>query len=246
MNTGPEVDDRQPPRNACAHRRSQAIAAPAALALGVKMSNNYEWRLVVEPLSEKVEDRILTELDAGIDVHASLTIVNVQAPGESAVSAGRTAVEQLRSLGARVVRAMPDVVHAAAIARRAGVSKTSVTGWVNDSPTTPTKQFPAPFIVTEQGPMWMWGDVNEWLRRDGTHHYDSWCTPVEREISQVNTWIAETNTVQERTFAAAGRTQAFRQIFREQVGQGAASYVPFSDDAWRIVRSQAEAVLRGH
>lgn len=142
----------------------------------------YALDFVVEPFNEVVEDRLL---EAGMsssgveDAHVSDT-----QEGPDFLTAAKRSAQGIELAGARIIRMDLDLVNQAGIAERAKVSRQAVTDWVNnrlkDAP-----PFPRPFTRTNSGPLWAWGDVNEWLRGRGTDH-DPWITPNADQVTQFN------------------------------------------------------------
>jgi hypothetical protein len=149
--------------------------------------NNYALVFDVAPFAEDTES-LLLDFGLGVTVQGGLWAAETVDAGSNGVEAAKTAFRQLRQLGVTVNRLRLELVNMAAIARRANVSRTTVGNWVRE--TTPKAGIPAPFTITEAGPLWSWSDVNEWLRcRSGEHAFESWCTPSPSEVEDFNHWL---------------------------------------------------------
>jgi hypothetical protein len=154
------------------------------------MSNHFSITLVTRRLGDELEDRILNELgdiDVSVGVQAGLTTVDAIVPSSSAIAAAQSLTGRLEPLGVNVVRLLPDLVTQAQIARTAKVSRATVSLWARDD--APGSPFPNPYAFTGSGPIWVWDDVNEWLRRRRKAHYLSWRTATPADAEAFCNWL---------------------------------------------------------
>lgn len=150
--------------------------------------NNYSLTFAIDPLSDALTDRLM-ELDISVWTQAHLTTAESLVVGEAAVPAAQALARDLHREGAVVRRLVPDLVNMAQVARRAEVSRQAVSKWATGDQRRGA-QFPLPFSLNENGPLWVWSDVNEWLRRRGkVGKFESWRTPNMRETDEVNRWL---------------------------------------------------------
>jgi predicted DNA-binding transcriptional regulator AlpA len=145
--------------------------------------NNFQLTFVTEPLTEDIEDTILDKTGAVISVVGNLTLVILNWPGSSCEAAGWAAARAIEESGARVLRMYLDLVNKAEIAARCGVSRPTVGEWAAKK--GPVTAFPDE-LTWSTGPLWAWGDVNEWLRRNMPKRCDSNCVPNASEVTHFN------------------------------------------------------------
>jgi predicted DNA-binding transcriptional regulator AlpA len=149
--------------------------------------NHYELHFVTRPLTTSVEDALIDEFDVSIATHGHLTYVSILSVGEDAFGAAQAAAAALARCGVEVQRLDLDLVNAAAIAERAGVSRAAVTQWMAKSN---GDAFPQEFTHVN-GPLWSWAEVNEWLRRTRPSKCDSVCVPSAEAVARFNTQWAD-------------------------------------------------------
>jgi hypothetical protein len=107
-------------------------------------------------------------LDAMLVQTAGQHLVTVTSTGPNAIRAAQTAVAALSSVAPamRVLRLDRDLVGVADIADRTGRSRQNVTQWAHGE--RQSKQpFPAPDGVVGRSRVWLWSEVNTWLRTLG-------------------------------------------------------------------------------
>lgn len=153
------------------------------------MLTNYELTFVIDPISEELEDYLTENVDAMIASHSGLHVVTMSAPGSTGLEAAKSALEDLRAAGVTVHRLDLDLVSQANIATRTGKSRQAVSNWVSGQRQI-CNQFPRPFTGST-GPLWLWSDVNEWLRRTTGLDHDGFTYPGLEDIQKFNSWLDE-------------------------------------------------------
>lgn len=143
----------------------------------------YELSFEIEPASDAVEERLVSELDAIVAVHSGVTTVTLEFGGDDYVIAARAAANALREVGAEVVRVVADLVTRRDIATRLGVTPQAVGLWVRGE-RHGDGVFPAPY-VTGSVVLWLWGEVAEYCRALGVCVDDGVSFPTRRELHRV-------------------------------------------------------------
>lgn len=147
--------------------------------------NNYALTYAVERLRPDQEDRLLAE-GLMLSLQNGLTTVDDYRDAATGLEAAKDGARELQQAGIRVRQLVPDLVTSAEIARRAGVTRQAVSKWPDES--GPLDRFPLPYAPTGSGPVWLWGEVNEWLRRKGKE-YDSFCQPNRLDHAAFEVWL---------------------------------------------------------
>lgn len=150
----------------------------------------YEWIFVVDELADDTIDVVYQACDALVSRHGSLTLLTVTAEGGTAIEAAKTMITQLqqdRQL-IRVQRAYEDLVTKVDIASRCNTTPQAVGQWVQGKR---LREFPFPerFNLTAGG-IWLWGEVNNWLRQTGKSG-DDIEYPHREDYVSMNYWIGE-------------------------------------------------------
>ncbi|MGH3885804.1 MAG: hypothetical protein ACRDSZ_04405 [Pseudonocardiaceae bacterium] len=161
----------------------------------------YEWIFVVDDLSDDAIDGVYATCDALVSHHDGFTLLTVTAEGSTAAEAAKTTITQLqheRQL-VRFQRPYEDFVTKVDIAARCSTTPQAVGQWVRGKR---QREFPFPgrFSLTAGG-IWLWGEVNHWLRQAGKSS-DDIEYPCREDYSAVNHWICEQRAIGE--FAASG------------------------------------------
>lgn len=104
-------------------------------------------------------------LDAIVATHSQLTVVSFVCEGSTGIGAVKSAAQTLARIGIQCLRTYPDLVSRQAIADRTGLSRQAIGNWIRgdrkaDDP------FPPPVNLVGGG-AWLWGEVDEWLKRQG-------------------------------------------------------------------------------
>lgn len=182
---------------------------------------NYELIFVVEGVREDLEERLL---EAGINLATigRLQRVYVDAPGESFLEALRAGHRQLRSLKIWPTRLHLDLVNQADIADRVGISQAAVAKWVKSN--NGHDRFPVEHDSSSTGPLWVWSEVNEWIRRNRKGRFDGFCSPNRRQVEEANRWIEQERESQataplvNQTWVEFGWGQELKLAFMDTVG----------------------------
>ncbi|MGH3764047.1 MAG: hypothetical protein ACRDTX_02650 [Pseudonocardiaceae bacterium] len=150
----------------------------------------YEWIFEVDDLADDTIDAIYETCDALVSRHGGLTLLTVTGEGSTAAEAAKVIITHLqrdRQL-IRVRRAYEDLVTKVDIASRCNTTPQAVGQWVRGKRLS---EFPFPecFSLTAGG-IWLWGDVNDWLRRTGKSA-DDVEYPRREDYSAVNHWVCE-------------------------------------------------------
>lgn len=126
----------------------------------------YEWTFVVETMSDESVESIYADFDATASSHGGCELLTLTLGGPSASDAAKSAITTLNDrYSVQVVRSYPDLVTRADIAERLEVTIHTVDQWVRGD-RWKDKLFPGPFNLVGGG-IWLWGDVQEWLRSVG-------------------------------------------------------------------------------
>lgn len=161
----------------------------------------YEWIFVIDHLADDAIDAIYSMCDALVSVHASFTLLTITTEGSTAVEAAKATIANLQNERRliRVQRAYEDFVTKAEIAARCNATPQAVGQWVRGKR---QREFPFPeqFNLTAGG-IWLWGEVNRWLRRTDKSS-DDIEYPRREDYSIVNHWIREQRAIGE--FANSG------------------------------------------
>ncbi|MDQ2792055.1 MAG: hypothetical protein M3Y73_21010, partial [Actinomycetota bacterium] len=127
----------------------------------------YEWIFAVDDLADDTIDAVYETYDALVSHHGGLTLLTLTTEGDTAVEAAKTIITQLqrdRRL-VRVRRAYEDLVTKADIASRSNTTPQAAGQWVRGKR---LREFPFPECFSlAAGGIWLWGEVNDWLRRTG-------------------------------------------------------------------------------
>ncbi len=130
----------------------------------------FEFSIVASGLDRQAEDFESRFYEAGCDdalvsFQKGHVIVDFAREAESIDAAIASAVEAVRSVGAKVHRVEPDpLVSLAEIAARSGMSRAAMTQY---SKGQRGKDFPPPVAkVTSDSPLWDWAAVARWLYRN--------------------------------------------------------------------------------
>jgi hypothetical protein len=150
----------------------------------------YEWIFVIDELADDDIDAVYEMCDALVSRHVDLTLLTVTAQGGTAVEAAKNIITQLQQERQiiKVQRAYEDLVTKIDIASRCHTTPQAVGQWVRGKR---LRDFPFPerFSMTAGG-IWLWGDVNDWLRRTGKQG-DDIEYPHREDYVSINHWIRE-------------------------------------------------------
>ena len=153
----------------------------------------YELILVVDDLADDVVQALYREFDVTVAVHGPSTLMTLTANGETASHAARSVVERLeRDFGVVVQRSYHDLVSRTDIAQRCCATPQAVGQWVRGERHR-DRPFPEPYNHVGGG-VWLWGEVNEWLRSVGRDH-DSSGFPDRVDHVEIDHWLAGRSVV---------------------------------------------------
>ncbi len=153
----------------------------------------YELTFDVSGLTEEADDTLSRDFDvlSGVD-HDGRESVTLAVSAESAIEAARRAARRMNELRLVVHRLREDLVTRKDIAQRAGVTPQAVGAWIRRERRPGDLPFPDPFNPVSGG-VYLWGEVNEWLRQSG-HQSDDWEFPTREDYVLINAdlhdWLA--------------------------------------------------------
>lgn len=157
----------------------------------------YEFTFVVDGVSVDDEDavRALRErLDALLARAAGQDLITIAYPGGDAVDAALRAAGAITHVvpKARALRLDPGLVGISDIAELTERTRQNVTQWINGK-RQGRRPFPAPIGTAGQSLVWLWTDVNTWLRDldldDGMNY------PAPAEITTIDRLLRQQTTV---------------------------------------------------
>ena len=130
----------------------------------------YDFTFVIEgvdPGDEEVATALTEELDASLARGAGVDLLLITAEGLSAVDAAQNAMRSVQYVAPqiRLLYVDRDLVGISEIAERTGRSRQNVTQWVNgERRGTISIPFPKVEGVVGRARIWLWAEVNSWLR----------------------------------------------------------------------------------
>jgi predicted DNA-binding transcriptional regulator AlpA len=148
----------------------------------------YDFRFVVEGASVdnvEVVELLEVELDAMLARGGGVDLIDIAYEGLGAVDAALNAVQAVHRLvpTMKMIRLDRDLVGVPEIAERAGVSRQNVHQWSTGARRN-GEPFPKPEGVAGRSHVWLWTEVNEWLKSPG---YDDGLTwPTRYEMSEID------------------------------------------------------------
>lgn len=172
---------------------------------------DYVVRFDVAPVDDATEDRLLEDGRFSVSTRAGKWTIEAEVSGQSPVEAAKSVALDLLAYGVTVNEALPELVTMADIARRAEVSKQSVSNWANRL--VNGDHFPRPWNSTDTTLIWDWCYVNEWLRSRGHSHYD-WETLTTYQAGQVNDWLSA-QQIPRRPADGALRPRPLNQVVQQ-------------------------------
>lgn len=149
--------------------------------------SEFELIFAVDDLSDDIIDQVYDRYDSIVAGHGSVTLLTVTAEGSTALNAAITVIKDLEKIdGVIISRCYEDLVSRRDIADRCEVSPQAVGQWIRGDRQR-GYAFPDPFNFVSGG-IWLWGEVNSWLRRSGLNH-DSISYPCRDDYAEINRWI---------------------------------------------------------
>ncbi|GEM_PF-2619142 len=151
---------------------------------------DYEFIFVVDGITlddHAAVNALTDELDAVLSCSHGVHRMTVSGSGPDAVTAAGSVVARARALvpGMRILRLDPDLVGVSDIAERTGRSRQNVTQWIHGQRRDGVP-FPAPEGTVGRSLVWLWSDVNAWLRGIGLD--DGEDRPTRDEATEIN-WL---------------------------------------------------------
>lgn len=130
----------------------------------------FEFTFVVSGVNVHDDELVailLERLDAILAKAAGATVLTVAIDGINAIDAARNAALECTELvpKLRLIRLDRDLVGAVEIAERTGRSLEDVTQWVSGEKHLGLTPFPTPEGVVARTRVWLWTEVNDWLRQ---------------------------------------------------------------------------------
>ncbi len=150
----------------------------------------YEWIFVVDELADDVVDAVYETCDALVSHHGGLTLLTITTEGGTAIEAAKATITLLQQEShlIRVQRAYEDLVTKVDIASRCDTTPQAVGQWARGKRLREFP-FPEPFSLVAGG-IWIWGEVNDWLRRTGKSS-DDIEYPHREDYVSINHWLRE-------------------------------------------------------
>jgi transcriptional regulator with XRE-family HTH domain len=149
----------------------------------------YEWIFIVDDATTAVVADIYERYDALLSEHGDVQLLTVTLTGPSAPVAAHTGISDLtRDCKLQILRTHADLVTRSDIAERVGSTAQAVGQWVRGDRHRETP-FPKPdnFVA---GGVWLWGTVNEWLRKVGKDHESDVDYPTREDHAAVDLWLS--------------------------------------------------------
>lgn len=151
---------------------------------------DYEFVFVVDGISlddHAAVGALTDELDAVLSCSHGVHRMTVSGSGPDAVAAAGAVVARARKLAPamRILRLDPDLVGVSDIAERTGRSRQNVTQWVHGQ-RRDRAPFPAPEGTVGRSLVWLWSEVNAWLRGIGLDDGEN--RPTRAEATEID-WL---------------------------------------------------------
>lgn len=143
----------------------------------------FELIFEIEELSDEREFELLEAFDCFVGGHGRVTLLTITWEAADATQAGLHAARELQKRGVVVTRLVEDLVTRSAIAQRSSKTTQAVGLWARGE-RQQADPFPAPYVLAGGG-VWLWGEVNDWLRRQGYAH-DDMAYPTRADHARVN------------------------------------------------------------
>lgn len=150
----------------------------------------YELIFEVDSLDEATTEAVYAGFDALVSDRGDTTTLTITAEGSTAPEAAKRIVDDLtESLNVGFHRLVEDLVTRADIAQRSGTTPQAVGLWINGN-RRKLHRFPSPFNRVGGG-VWLWSEVNDWLRRAGKPHDSDLNFPARCDYAVINAWISD-------------------------------------------------------
>lgn len=158
---------------------------------------DYELTFVVSGASVDDDDAVeaMEALDAMLFRGAGVDLLTLTATGDDAVTAARQAATNAVNAIPRlhVHRLDHGLVGIHEIAERTGRSRQNVTQWANGHRRADAEPFPSPVGTAGRSRVWLWSEVNAWLRQIGLD--DGLQYPTRAEMTLIDYALLTMHTV---------------------------------------------------
>lgn len=144
----------------------------------------FELVFEIDALGDERESVLLQSFDCFVGGHGRVMLLTITWEGADATEAAFSAFAEPRRRGVKVRRFAEDLVTRSAIAQRSGKTTQAVGLWVRGE-RQQGDPFPAPYVVAGGG-LWLWGEVNHWLRRQGYASDEDIAYPTRTDHARVN------------------------------------------------------------
>ncbi|MEE4545616.1 hypothetical protein V2S66_27070 [Streptomyces sp. V4-01] len=176
---------------------------------------DYEFTFVVD--GRTVDDdtavsRLEDQLDAMLARAGGQNLLSVASSGDTAVEAALALAQAVRGLvpGLRLLRLDRDLVGIQEIAERTERSRQNVHQWVQGTRLADHEPFPAPEGAIGRGHVWLWTEVNAWLRQHGLD--DGLAYPSRKEMTQIDFVLSNSLNFSFRSSNAEGYDAARKSV----------------------------------
>ena len=143
---------------------------------------------------DSIVTALMEHLDATLARAGGLNLLVMSADGSDAIDAARNAVlgVKFHVPQLQVLRLDRDLVGISEIAERTGRSRQNVTQWVTGERRSDAEQsFPVPETVVGRARIWLWTEVNSWLRNLGLG--DDEALPTRTEMNDIDYMLRHNN-----------------------------------------------------
>lgn len=148
----------------------------------------FELIFSIDRLEEEHAFEISNTIDVMYSEHGRTNLLTVTSEGDTALAAARDVVTQLETqFGVVIHRVYEDLVTKADIAERASTTVQAVGQWARGVRQKEVR-FPEPFNLVGGG-VWLWADVNDWLREAGKAYDDDVLHPNRDDLELINAWL---------------------------------------------------------
>ncbi|QVQ51508.1 hypothetical protein J4H86_22355 [Spiractinospora alimapuensis] len=174
--------------------------------------SEYEFIFVLSGISledDEAVNTLTTELDALLSSQRGMLRMTVTGEGSNAVSAAIATAQKAHELvdDVRFVRLDRDLVGVSDIADRIGRSRQNVDQWVRGQ-RCPSGPFPEPEAMVGASPVWLWADINAWLRPLGLD--DGERRPTREQMNRIDLVLPSVRLVP--THFGGGRTDGGAEV----------------------------------
>jgi hypothetical protein len=179
---------------------------------------DYDFTFVVAGATAEDQDAVRTlldRLDAVLALAGGQHLVSITMEGPSAVEAALMAAVAIRDCvpGIRVVRLDRDLVGVYEISERTARSRQNVQQWIVGSRKAEHGPFPAPEGTAGRSQVWLWTEVNAWLRRHDMG--DDVGYPTREEMGDIDFALTHRVALAFETAHTLGFDAGRRAVMRE-------------------------------